>query len=318
MGPDDAIRVDGLVRRFGSVTAVDGLSFTVARGEVFGVLGPNGAGKTTTLRVLCGVLAPSAGAVRVFGLDPLNEGPRVRRATGVLTAAPALYDRLTARENLTFFGALYDVPADDLPGRVARLLDLFDLTGRAGDRAGGFSTGMRQRLALARALLHEPPLLLLDEPTSGLDPEAARQVSGLVERLSRREGRTVVLCTHNLDEAQRLCDRVAVLDAGRLLALGTPAELARELWAGRWVDIDLATPPSPAMLGGLRRIEDVLETDGGGARLSVQVRTDRVIPAVVAHVVREGGQVMAVAPREYTLEQVYFELRRRREGAAAQ
>ncbi len=205
------IETESLSRSFGPVRAVDGPTFQVYEGEVFGLLGPNGAGKTTTVRLLNGVLRPSGGRARVLGLDPVQDGCRLRQQTGVLTETPSLYERLTARENLSLFGALYGIPETKLSRRVARMLEEFGLADRADGRVGEFSKGMKQRLALARALLHEPPLLFLDEPTAGLDPEAARQVTEMIARLSRKEGRAVFLCTHNLTEAQRLCDRVAVM-----------------------------------------------------------------------------------------------------------
>ncbi len=192
----NVIEMRELSREFGHVKALNGFSCDVHEGEVFGLLGPNGAGKTTTVRLLNGVLAPTSGQARVLGFDPVTQGTDLRRRTGVLTETPSLYERLTARDNLTIFGKLYGVKEPKLTARVNELLDLFGLAERADDRAGGFSKGMKQRLALARALLHEPELLFLDEPTAGLDPEAARHVMQLIAQLSRQKGRTVLLCTH--------------------------------------------------------------------------------------------------------------------------
>ncbi|MBZ0288430.1 MAG: ABC transporter ATP-binding protein, partial [Anaerolineae bacterium] len=190
------IEAEGLSRTFGTLKAVDSVSFTVDKGEVFGLLGPNGAGKTTLVRLLNGVLAASAGNARVLGCDPATQGDTVRARTGVLTEQPSLYERLTARDNLLFFGTMYGVGEADLPARVDELLEMFDLSAQANDRVGGFSKGMKQRLALARTLIHQPELLFFDEPTAGLDPEAARGVTELIEQLSRESGRTVFLCTH--------------------------------------------------------------------------------------------------------------------------
>jgi ABC-2 type transport system ATP-binding protein len=303
------IDVETLSRSFGAVQAVDGLTFQVYKGEVFGLLGPNGAGKTTTVRLLNGLLCPSGGRARVLGLDPTVEGCRLRQQTGVLTEVPSLYERLTARENLAIFGALYGVPEPDLSRRVARLLEEFELAGRADDRVGGFSKGMKQRLALARALLHEPPLLFLDEPTAGLDPEAARQVIEMVERLSHQEGRTVLLCTHNLSEAQRLCDRVAVMDRGRLLALGTLKELSRTLWPGLQVEIGLRTPLTDAAVASLRLLPDVVGVRSEASQLFVNVADEEVIPSVVEKLVREGARIMQVIPQQPSLEDIYFAIR---------
>ncbi|MGD8627387.1 MAG: ABC transporter ATP-binding protein, partial [Anaerolineae bacterium] len=201
------IVTQGLTRRFDDVVAVDNLDLEVQAGEVFGFLGHNGAGKTTTVRLLNGILAPSAGRVRVLGLEPAAEGPALRRRSGVLTETPALDERLTGRENLSIFADLYDVPQGEVAGRVEQLLELFELADRAGEKVGNYSRGMKQRLALARALVHRPEILFLDEPTSGLDPVVTRRVHELIAHLSREEARTVFLCTHNLAEAQKLCSR---------------------------------------------------------------------------------------------------------------
>ena len=224
---DFAIETRGVSRRFGEIVAVDDLSLQVRAGEVFGCLGHNGAGKTTTVRLLNGVLQPDRGDARVLGLDPRRDGPALRARTGVVTESASLDARLTARDNLGIYADLFGVPRDEVAPRTEALLARFGLADRADDRVATYSTGMRQRLMLARALLHEPEIMFLDEPTAGLDPVAARQVHELIGRLAREERRTVFLCTHNLVEAQRLCDRVAVLEHGRLAALGTPGELAR-------------------------------------------------------------------------------------------
>jgi ABC-2 type transport system ATP-binding protein len=302
------IKVEGLARHFGPVKAVDGLTFRVQDGEVFGLLGPNGAGKTTTVRLLNGVLTPSDGRARVLDLDPAARGCTLRRQTGVLTETPSLYERLTARENLAIFGALYDVPEPELSRRVDELMGFFDLSGRADDRVGGFSKGMKQRLALARALFHEPPLLFLDEPTAGLDPEAARQVTQLIQELSQQQGRTIFLCTHNLSEAQRLCNRVAVINQGRLLALGTMTQLARTLWRGLWLDIEFRVPLDGAVADGLRLTPGVSDVQLDARHLAVRVESDEAVPRVVASLVGQGAQIMRVNPRQYSLEDIYFEL----------
>ena len=223
------IETTALSRRFGEVQAVDQLSLEVQAGEIFGFLGHNGAGKTTTVRLLNGVLEPTSGGARVLGLDPQTDGPALRLHTGVLTETPSLDERLTARDNLAIYAELYSLPRASASGRVDSLLTEFELADRAAEKVAGYSKGMKQRLALARALLHRPQVLFLDEPTASLDPLAARHVNTLVETLARREGSTVFLCTHNLVEAQKLCDRVAVMEQGRLVALGTPAELTRQL-----------------------------------------------------------------------------------------
>lgn len=304
------IEADNLQRRFGEHTAIDGITFNVASGEVFGLLGPNGAGKTTTVRLLNGILPPSGGTARVFGLDPTLDGEKIRRQTGVLTETPALYERLSARENLEFFGTLQEIPASDLSQRVDEMLSFFELSSRAKDKVETYSKGMKQRLALARALIHKPPLLFLDEPTSGLDPEAAQQVDDLIADLSRTGGQTVVLATHNLLEAQRLCDRVAIMNKGKILALGSLEELSRNLWPVTWVDIQFYKTPAKGIKELLEKQHGVIQVklDSGQDALSVQVQNESVIPDVVRQLVEQDASIMRVNPRDYTLEDIYFAL----------
>ncbi len=228
-----------------------------------------------------------------------------------MTETPSLYERLTARENLRLFAALYDAP--DPQRRADELLALFKLSDRAGDRAGGFSKGMKQRLALARALIHDPQILFLDEPTAALDPEAARTVTDLIEELSSQRGRTVFLATHNLNEAQRLCTRVAVLSHGKLLALGTTAELGRQLWRAAWLDFDLRAPLTPEALAALKGIDAIREVQPDQLKLAVQVDDEAHTPEVIAAVAASDAQIMRVNPREHSLEDIYFELQRQAE-----
>lgn len=304
------IQTSSLSRRFGETTAVDELTLEVHPGEIFGFLGHNGAGKTTTVRLLNGVLEPNGGAARVLGLDPQTEGPALRARTGVLTETPSLDERLSARENLSIYAELYTVPRADLPARVDSLLAEFELADRADDRVGGYSKGMKQRLALARALLHRPAVLFLDEPTAALDPVAARHVHTLVERLSRREGCTVFLCTHNLVEAQKLCDRVAVMERGRLVALGTPSELTRRYV--RRLDVDLEVDPAQ-METALRTLQDVPQFVIGPPRREKDIITLTLsgweaIPELLSVLVQNGLRVYRLAPQEANLEEVYFAL----------
>ena len=302
------IEVNRLERVFGQNRAVDGMTFHVEQGEVFGLLGPNGAGKTTTVRLLNGILPPSNGTAHVFGFDSATQGEAIRRKTGVLTETPALYERLSARENLEFFGTLQEIPAHELDLRVNEMLEFFELSSRAKDKVETFSKGMKQRLALARALIHKPPLLFLDEPTSGLDPEAAQQVNDLIAGLSRSNGQTVVLATHNLFEAQRLCDRVAVMNKGKILALGSLKELARKLWPVTWVDIMFHVKPNENVTGSLKSQHGVIQVTAENESLSVQVENEDVIPNVVRHLVEGGESILRVNPRDYTLENIYFAL----------
>lgn len=222
--PPAVVDARGLRRTFGDVTAVDGLDLRVRRGEVFGLLGHNGAGKTTTVRLLNGLLSAQAGQATVLGLDPWTQGPALRARTGVLTEVPALDGRLTAHETLFHHGRVHGLP--DLGRAIAGMLDRLGLGERAQEPVARFSKGMAQRLALARAFLTEPELLFLDEPVASLDPVGAAEVNSLIAEWVRERGASVVLCTHNLVEAEKLCDRVAVLERGRVLAEGTVAALA--------------------------------------------------------------------------------------------
>jgi len=308
MNRTPVILAEGLTRRFDEVLAVDTLSLEVYPGEIFGFLGHNGAGKTTTVRLLNGILAPSAGTSRVLGCDPATEGPALRQRTGILTETPSLDERLTGRENLEIYADLYAVPRDEVPRRVEELLEAFELAPRAGEKVGNYSKGMKQRLALARALLHKPELLFLDEPTSGLDPVAARRVHGLITRQSHEQKHTVFLCTHNLVEAQKLCDRVAVLEHGRLVALGTPLELAQQMGRSQRLEIEVAPEGLPAAVEILARALGTAIPEPENGTLSVVGAHREAIPDLVAALVAAGVRIYRLTPQEPSLEDVYFAL----------
>jgi len=305
MGPELAIDARGVGFRFaGGGFALAGLDLQVARGEVFGFLGHNGAGKTTTVRLLNGLLPPASGEVKVLGLSPVAEGDLVRARTGVLTELPSLDDRLTARETLADFAELYAVPHAAVASRIESVLATFGLRAQADLRLSRFSKGMRQRLALCRALLHEPELVFLDEPTSGLDPVSAHEVHARGRGL-RQAGRTVFLCTHNLVEAQRLCDRIAVIDHGRIIASGTPAELARRLGATGAVEVEVDPPQVDAARAALAGLGPPAEARGSVLRVAL----DReAVPAAIQALSAAGVRVYRVSPGEATLEDVYLTL----------
>ncbi len=308
MEKDPVITVENLTRLFGDVVAVDKLTLEIYRGEVFGFLGHNGAGKTTTVRLLNGLLAPDSGSARVLGLEPLDDGPALRLHTGVLTETPSLDERLTGRENLEIYAELYDVPLSEVASRIEYLLEGFDLAHRADEKAGAYSKGMKQRLALARALLHEPDILFLDEPTSGLDPVGARRVHELITRLSQEQHRTVLLCTHNLAEAQKLCGRVAVLEHGRLVALGTPAELAHRLGRSQRLGIEVAPEHVPAALKVLKVELGAADPTLDNGMITVIGADREMIPELVAALVGAGVRIYGIIPQEPSLEDVYFAL----------
>jgi ABC-2 type transport system ATP-binding protein len=296
------ISVQGLAKRFGGRTAVEGLDFDVRPGEVFGLLGPNGAGKTTTVRMLTGLLQPSSGEARVWGHSVRTDGEALRRVVGLLTEQPGLYERLSARDNLRFFMKLHELDERQAWPRVQSYLERFGLAGRENDPCGGFSKGMRQKLAIVRTLVHDPKVIFLDEPTSGLDPESARTVRDAVAELAS-EGRTIVLCSHNLAEVERLCTRVAVVK-GRLLAMAPVNELRRagsalevkvEGEAERYVQALSALPFAPNVLAE-------------GARLRVMLADEAQAPDVVACLVGSGARVHSAVPAQRPLEEVYLEL----------
>jgi ABC-2 type transport system ATP-binding protein len=306
------IAITNLTHRFGEHLAVEDLALEVRPGEIFGFLGHNGAGKTTTIRLLNGLLVPSSGEMRVLGFDPLRDGPALRAHTGVLTETPSLDERLSAYDNLSIFADLYGVARFDVRRRVEELLDEFELLDRAKEKVAVYSKGMKQRLAIARALLHEPELLFLDEPTAGLDPLAAQHVHELVLRLARRNGVTVFLCTHNLAEAERLCDRVAVLDHGRLAALGTPRELTRQYV--KWLNVEVEV--------GADQVGDCLELL---KKHALQARLEKetllvtlggrdVIPQLVSWLSGSGIRLYRLAAHESDLEEVYFSIHQERES----
>jgi ABC-2 type transport system ATP-binding protein len=304
------ISASGLSRRFGSRLVVDDVTFNVARSEIVALLGPNGAGKTTTMRMLCGLISPTSGTVTIDGLALTRaSGARLRGRIGFLTEAPGLWDRLTVRENLKIYAELYGV--SHVQRSVDRVLEIFELSGRASTRTAELSKGWRQKVALARALLHEPTVLLLDEPTSGLDPEVTRSVRRLLDE-RRAAGCAILLSTHNLDEAERLADRVAVLQ-GRLLAVGRPADLRRRLTTGRLI-VRVAGEAS-RYLDAARTFDTGASVDGGssgvpaGGALVVTLHDpERDTPALVRRLVALGADVLEIRPEIPPLEDAYLSL----------
>jgi ABC-2 type transport system ATP-binding protein len=302
------ITINQLTRHFKETVAVDQLSLEVHAGEIFGFLGHNGAGKTTTVRLLNGVIEPTSGSIDVLGLDPQVNGPAIRARTGVLTETPSMDERLTAWDNLSIYAELYGMPKKSIQPRIHELLDEFDLADRAQEKVGGYSKGMKQRLALARALLHKPELIFLDEATSGLDPVSAHHVNMLIERMARREGCTVFMCTHNLVDAQKLCDRVAILEHGRLVALGTPAELTRQYVRRLDVEVEVAEGQIPAALGILRGLPGLVlgEPAQPNGALVVTINRHESIPDMLSALVQNHIRVYRLAAQDINLEQVYF------------
>ena len=301
------IHTQDLTKTFGeaehAMTAVDHLTLDVAEGEVFGFLGPNGAGKTTTVRMLTSLIAPSSGSASINGLVVGRDDQAIRQTVGLLTETPGMYDRLSAEKNLTIFARLYSVP--DPAASVAKYLKMLGLWERRQDEAGSFSKGMRQKLALARALLHEPKVLFLDEPTSGLDPEAAKLVRDFIEEL-KTEGRTIFLCTHNLDEADRLCDRVAIFKS-RLIKVDSPANIRQQLY-GRRVVLHLAQLGEP-LAAAARALPFVKEVQAVDNKLVVALDNPEADnPALIRALVGAGAEIQFVGEIRHSLEDVYLRL----------
>ncbi len=299
--------IDGVTKSFGEVDALGSLSLTVPKGRITVLLGPNGAGKTTAIRLITGALVPDEGTVSVFGIDPGGpDGQEVRTRCGVVSAKPSLYDRLTGMDNLRYAAELYGLgrgPAVD--ERVVEAADQFGIAADLEQRVGGYSTGMKTRLALARAVLHRPTLMLLDEPTSGLDPESAVAVLAMVREMTA-EGKTVFMCTHLLLEAERLADQIVVMDKGAHLLSGDPESLAARFWPHPTVSI---TTAGGVGLDDLARAPGVADYQRAGDTASVRIDVAERIPHLVAALAEAGAPIESVVPFTPSLEDLYFAIR---------
>jgi ABC-2 type transport system ATP-binding protein len=304
------IEAEGLTKRFGTLTALDNLSFKVDPGEIFGLLGPNGSGKTTTVRILSCLISPSEGSARVAGFDILKNPLKVREAVGVLTENPGIYDRLTAMENMEFFAEAYGLKDQfKREARVKELLEFFDLWDRRGEKAGTFSKGMRQKLAIAKAVVHSPQVVFLDEPTSSLDPKAAKDIRDLMEKMSRQERHTIVLCTHNLEEAQRLCSRVMIIRRGTALATGSIGDLQKNLHGAPELKVTLEEV-NAKLLDKASKIKCVksVKLEGATSLIFDLDDPETETPDVVNGLVAGGARVKSVNILKPTLEDAYLEL----------
>jgi ABC-2 type transport system ATP-binding protein len=309
-----AIRAERVSRDFGPVRALDALSLEVPKGIVFGFLGPNGAGKTTAIRVFLGLLEPTAGRAEVLGLDTRREGTEIRTRCGALLEHPGLYERLSAKDNLDFYGRAWHVPRRVRHERIRELLTRFGLWDRRNDPVGQWSRGMKQKLAVARAVLHRPDLVFLDEPTSGLDPVATAGLREDLAALAAQEGVTVFLTTHNLNEAERLCAQVGVIRSGKLLAVGSPESLRQRQDSGR-VDIT-AHGLTPDTIALVRSHPDVQEVTGDNGHLSVLLGVGVSVAPIVALLVQNNVAIEEVRRARATLEDAFLDLMDARESRA--
>ena len=299
------IETQGLTKHFDSFVAVDGVTLTVRAGEVLALLGPNGAGKTTTVRMLTSILKPTAGWARIAGHDVATDAAGVRANVGVLTEHHGLYMRMRSEEYLGFFGELYGLAPGVRRARSGQLLERFGMTEAIGKRIGEYSKGMRQKLALIRAMLHDPPVLLLDEPTSAMDPQSARLVRDAIAEL-RRDQRAIILCTHNLPEAEQLADTIAIIRRGRIIAQGNPAHLKRELLGPSVLELRTAVP-----LNGLADdISDLVEVVGIGRDwLRYRAPEPAVVnPLILGRLAEQNVPVVMLSEVSRSLEDVYLQV----------
>jgi ABC-2 type transport system ATP-binding protein len=295
-----ALVLSSVSKAFGDVQAIDHLDVEVPVGSVTVILGPNGAGKTTTIRLSTGVLAPDRGSVRTFGLDPRVSGAEVRRRTGVVPPKPAMYDRLSGWDNLAYAARLYGL----VNPPIADLADRFGILTALGQTVGGYSTGMRTRLALARSLLHDPELLLLDEPTAGLDPESAYAVRELIFDMARA-GKTVVMSTHLLHEADGTADQIVMMNGGSAWEKGSPAELTGRYW--KRLEVRLEAEDPGALLAAVADMQPRVDELRA---VTVPLNDSSEIPSLIGHLVAGGVRLTRVEPVTPTLERLYFAMRK--------
>ena len=300
------INIENLTKKFGEITAVEGLTFNVDEGEVFGFLGPNGAGKTTTIRMLCCLISKTSGEATIgdYHIGKADDSLQIRKMIGLVPDNVGLYDDLTAFENLDFYGKLYECPEGRRKENIERFLKMLALWERKDARAGSFSKGMKQKLALARALVHEPKILFMDEPTANLDPESAKTVRDFILEI-KKQGRTIFLNTHNLDEAQRICDRIGILRT-KLLILGTPEQLRESLTKPK-TEIRLAQVNEPLIKALKKLVPNKVEVSDNKLIIDV-MDPDRENPTIIAAITSSGGQIREVTQRVPTLEDVYLQI----------
>jgi len=299
------IKVENLTKKFGDITAVENISFDVGESEIFGFLGPNGAGKTTTIRILATLISPTSGKITIDDRDIKSDSDYVRSIIGLLTESPGMYEKLSAYENLDYYSSFYDIPADRRRSNIEKYLKMFDLWDRKDDPAGTFSKGMKQKLTLSRALIHEPKILFLDEPTAGLDPESAHMVRTFIENL-KEEKITVFLCTHNLEEASRLSDRVCIINR-KIIRIATLSELQNSDKNKR---VEIVFKDSAFRYTGLlkefREIKDI-QTDNNRV-LALIEKPEITNPLIIKKLIDNGAGIIYFNEIKATLEEIYLDL----------
>ncbi len=311
MSEDPVISMQEVCFAYGRQQVLKNITLDVKAGEVVGLLGPNGAGKTTTVRVLNGLLPPEVGSVRVLGLNPVEDGSRVRQHSGTLTETSALYERLSAQQNLEFFGRMSGMHGTALQQRIGELLTVLGLEERAKRKVGTYSKGMKQRLSIARAMLSEPMLLYLDEPASGLDPEAAGQVHQTILDLSGRTGNTVVLCTHNLYEAEALCGRLFIMNKGRILGCGTMEDLRRQFAPDRYLELTFLEALSSEQVGFLSGLPEVLSLKPiSEKKVSLRILALDAVPSILRQAVEAGLMLCEAVQHQADLHEIYMKLQK--------
>ncbi len=299
-----AIELRGLCKAFGTLQAVDHLTLSVEQGEIFGLLGPNGSGKTTTINLISSLSTPTSGEVQVMGYQVRHHARHIRQLLGAIPQETALYEELSAWDNLDFHADLFGVPRREKKARIMQMLDLVQLAERKDARVRTFSGGMKRRLALARALLHDPQLLYLDEPTLGVDVQSRRAIWDYILAL-RERGKTVLITTNYLEEAQVLCERIAILDHGKLLAVDTPAHL-KQRYGGSVVELEMVQPGDVS--DGLRQLPGVKEVIQQGTHVQVTTLAGSLIVPQIINLVTQVGELRQIAVREPTLDEVFLRL----------
>ncbi len=303
-----AIETHGLTKKFNGVTAVNHVSFDVKEGEIFGLLGPNGAGKSTTIRVLCTLTRPTGGTAKVGGYDIVKDDSKVRELVGLVSEKMIMYDRLTARENLKFFGKLYNIPNDVLESRIKEMLELVHMEKWQNKQVGTFSTGMKQRINVIRALLNMPKILFMDEPTLGLDPQSSSEIREFVRKLNRERKITIILTTHMMVEADMLCDRIGIMDYGKIVALDTSSNLKKLVSDGNTLELNISNLNGKllSLIKSVRSVKSVVRENG--TRVKVRAKRSGAFDDIVDVIRANNGKIVSINSLEPTLEDVFLHL----------